>query len=570
MLGLAIGWQYLTGVCVATDPASRQRAEWPPHPGRVFMALAAAYFETGEDIEEGQALRWLEALGDPEIVLPPSDNVSRRNVVTVFVPVNDTAGPSTAILQSAPSIARSKQPRTFPSVWIGDAPCFLSWHSASSAETEKHKSALDRLCCKVTRIGHSSSLVRMWIEVGEHPQQSECWVPDDALADSQVRRVSPGTLEMLGRQFNRRNREAHVQLTDEMESLAAQKKTIRGKGAAAEKAAIEERIDAIRRTLGSIDAHAAIRPKLGLWSGYRLLKPKPSGTMRRTDFDTDLLVFTQTSGPRLPSASSLMITHALRGAVLRHSGVQPPPSWVSGHLPNSAPLRDTAQHLACLALSVVGSEHADGHLLGAALAFPRAVPPPDRGRVLGTLVLDKFGQPAPIQLTLGALGVWTMIKRDWSEARKALKPEEWTAQPQGARAWASVTPAVLDRFPKADPIKERDDWRCDVAVIIAMACQRIGLPEPVEVEFGTTSWHLGSPRASVKRRPLRGKHGIGGGTASHGDGFPAYPVKGSNGPRPQFHIFVRFAEPVVGPIILGAGRFLGYGLCKPFRENDNR
>lgn len=73
MPGLTIGWEYLTGRCVATDPANRQRVEWPPHPGRVFLALAATWFETGEDPAQGEALRWLETLSDPVLVLPPRD-----------------------------------------------------------------------------------------------------------------------------------------------------------------------------------------------------------------------------------------------------------------------------------------------------------------------------------------------------------------------------------------------------------------------------------------------------------------------------------------------------------------
>jgi CRISPR-associated protein Csb2 len=49
---IAVGIRYLTGWSMATDSADRQRAEWPPHPDRVFMALAAAHFETdGEDNE---------------------------------------------------------------------------------------------------------------------------------------------------------------------------------------------------------------------------------------------------------------------------------------------------------------------------------------------------------------------------------------------------------------------------------------------------------------------------------------------------------------------------------------
>jgi CRISPR-associated protein Csb2 len=113
-------------------------------------------------------------------------------------------------------------------------------------------------------------------------------------------------------------------------------------------------------------------------------------------------------------------------------------------------------------------------------------------------------------------------------------------------------------------MKDRAEWEDEVADIIATACGRLGLPSPAEIRFGTTSWHRGSPRASVKRRPLRGQT-VPAGTATLGDGFPTYPAKGSNGVRPQLHVFVRFAEPVVGPILLGAGRFLGYGLCKPLQ-----
>ena len=36
MASLAIAWEYLTGYAVATDPSTRDRAEWPPHPARVF------------------------------------------------------------------------------------------------------------------------------------------------------------------------------------------------------------------------------------------------------------------------------------------------------------------------------------------------------------------------------------------------------------------------------------------------------------------------------------------------------------------------------------------------------
>src|SRR2546422_686915 len=117
MASLTIGWEYLTGYAVAaTRPGGSP--EWPPHPARVFMALAAAWFETEPAMAEneahdawaaeGMALRWLEKLGPPELQLPRRGNVYDRAAATVFVPVNDKAGPATAILQSAPAFTRNK------------------------------------------------------------------------------------------------------------------------------------------------------------------------------------------------------------------------------------------------------------------------------------------------------------------------------------------------------------------------------------------------------------------------------------------------------------------------------
>lgn len=53
---LTLGIRYLTGYAVASNVAHRDEVEWPPHPGRVFMAMAAAHFETGADSPgEGRA-----------------------------------------------------------------------------------------------------------------------------------------------------------------------------------------------------------------------------------------------------------------------------------------------------------------------------------------------------------------------------------------------------------------------------------------------------------------------------------------------------------------------------------
>jgi CRISPR-associated protein Csb2 len=546
------------------------------------MAMAAAWFETGEDEAEGQTLRWLENLGDPHLLLPSGHDVFLRKVVDVYVPVNDQTDPydwpdkkkKPTIHMNLGSVAmgRSRQVRTFPSVWVGDSPSFLRWPNADFTEVESRRLALDRLCGKVTRIGHSSSLVRMWVadEVSSpQPTKTETWVPDDGLAEFQTRRVSEGTLTLLDRQFNRRGREQHQLLSERIATLKAEKKGIRGSGAQQRKAELDEQITADESRLKKVDDRDPIRPKLGLWVGYRRKEAEAQPPVSHTDFDCDLLILTHSGGPRLPLATTLAVTQALRSAVMSHIRSEIP-DWVSGHRPNGEPLRGGNRQMALIPLPDAGYEYSDGHLLGAALVFPRAVLRPERGRVLGTFLLEPSGQPKPITLTLGALGDWTLIKRDWTETRKALIPEIWTAHHDGAKTWATVTPVVLDRFPKSDPVKEREVWQEEVAGIVVTACERLGLPAPIDVVVGTTSWHRGSPRATVKRRPLRGHPDMPDTTAALGDGFPIYPTKGGNGARPQLHVCMQFAKPVVGPILLCAGRFLGYGMCKPLREGSDR
>ena len=215
------------------------------------------------------------------------------------------------------------------------------------------------------------------------------------------------------------------------------------------------------------------------------------------------------------------------------------------------------------------AEIIDGHLLGLGLAIPRSVDRRERGRCLGPLLVERNGQSKPVELKLGSLGVWILAKRDWLESRGALKPESWTSNPLGANTWASVTPVVLDRFPKQDRRQDRLAWTQEVIEIISTACVRIGLPKPAQVDIDTTAWHRGVPRSTGKRRTLRGAAGTSAESdAALGDGFPQFPAKGTNAPRPQVHVWLRFDQPVLGPLLIGAGRYLGYGLFKPLRETQ--
>ena len=207
----AIEVQFLTGRYVATSHNDRRLGEWPPHPARLFSALVAAWAEVeNPDLEERGALEWVEGQEPPAIAA--SEAVPRRTV-SHFVPVNDASVISRSLqerratevyevsdqlhealvasggevtpvirrlqkrLASGRRVAnatgragntpwkaavamlpegRGKQERAFPSM-VPDDPCVhYVWSDRPAPQTAR---ALDRLLERVTRLGHSSSLV---------------------------------------------------------------------------------------------------------------------------------------------------------------------------------------------------------------------------------------------------------------------------------------------------------------------------------------------------------------------------------------------------------------------------
>ena len=144
------------------------------------------------------------------------------------------------------------------------------------------------------------------------------------------------------------------------------------------------------------------------------------------------------------------------------------------------------------------------------------------------------------EIRLGPLGVWNITPVIESQPPINLRSKTWTAYPEGATKWGSVTPIVFDIHPKT---KEKSVYLKKVETMITRACVRIGLPPPIDVIVSGVSSHSGVPSSrefpSVKRK----------------DGSK----------RQQTHAILVFDEPVIGPILLGAGRYRGYGFCKPIK-----
>lgn len=480
-MALAIGIRYLTGRATATDSVEYEAAEWPPHPARIFMALACAHFETDGNAAEADTLRWLEEQGPPEVHAADADP---RRVVTSFVPVNDDPiGKKSGPLQTPAGWMRAKQPRSFPSVRPHHDTVFAVWPDASpSGQME----ALNNLCRRVTRIGHSSTLVQMWA-AEEVTAVGDVWRPVEEGFERRMRVVSPGLLEDL----------AIAYANDE-------------------------------------------RPSIGLWRGYRRAGERREEPCR-TKWSDELLVLRLTPlesrHSRLGLISTLALTKRMRDAMLTAAeNLSAIPEWMSGHTPSGEPSEQP--HIACFPLAFVGHRHADGHVLGIAIATPRDISLEEHRHALRALGKVE-------ELRLGRLGRWRTSPDDTDSPPHTLRPSAWTGGWRGATRWATITPVVFDRHPKTRNRAAREQA---AEAVIRASCVHAGLPEPRSVVLTPVSAHLGAPASRE---------------------FPRMKRKDGSDRR-HSHAILIFAEPIVGPVAIGAGRYRGYGFCRPLGEDDRR
>jgi CRISPR-associated protein Csb2 len=551
MSSLTIGLEFVTGRCVAADVSDRDLAEWPPHFGRAFMAMAAACFETGEGQSDVAAIKWLETLPSPSIC---ATDAAERSVVSVYVPVNDKLTANKSLLQSVPGLTRSKQERSYPTVIPDDPVVKFVWPDAPNVGD--HIDALDRVCSNVIRVGHSSSFVRAWAIADADKTDEFTWQPTEGKSQRRIRVVDEGEFERLRMACNAEHIEQFGNLAIRIEESAGK----------AKREAKEEFETVFGESYkASLRPPEAIPPVLGMWQGYSRHSDAAQDAIVAGDyFDSQLIVLGKTDGRNVGIQDALALTRRLRDTAMKQVE-QPPPGWISGHEPDGSPIQ--GPHIAFLALPFAGHPYADGHVMGLALAVPKCIPPEDRGFCLRHLLVDENGDSKEIKLKLGGLGIWSVQMEESDTPRRSLQNDTWVA---ASRSWASVTPVVLDRFPKKSRAKERGAWEQEVVETIALSCTRAGLPTPVVISIDTTATHEGVPRAFTKSRKLRDKRDDQSATSSLGDGFQNMPSRPGKPVRPQIHVYLEFEERVQGPVILGAGRFLGYGLCKPLQQSRNR
>lgn len=260
--------------------------------------------------------------------------------------------------------------------------------------------------------------------------------------------------------------------------------------------------------------------------------------------DDDWLVMEVVSSPRPDLRASAILCKLVRQALMSGYGRQhnaQVPEALSGHREDGRPT--TVPHIAVVPMPFVGSEHATGAVFGFAV-----IPP--TGQRLSDIsgLFEAFKEVARYDpdrerrvLCLGSPSMEFCLELSpvVDDRLRSLSPGPYRDK---ARSWASVTPVVLDRH-----LKKKTD--AEPRELIARACRNAGLlfPDPDRVQTGRHSAVPGAPSS----RPHRGA-----------PPWDRWQVPDAFRSRPLVHAVVEFPEPVQGPVLLGAGRFVGLGLMR--------
>lgn len=219
------------------------------------------------------------------------------------------------------------------------------------------------------------------------------------------------------------------------------------------------------------------------------------------------------------------------------------PEIVSGHAPDGTPTR--LPHLAVVPMTFTGSRFADGRVFGFAL-----IPPPgesltqiDGFRAAFEVIAPYYADSQRRILSLQGFPLRRALELspspDYEGRKQSLLPTPFLKE---SSCWASVTPIVLERH-----LKRKDDR--EVRELVAYACENAGQPRPnlERIQVGKHSAVTGAPPA----RPLVGE-----------PSWMRWRLPKSLESRQLIHAVIDFEQNVQGPVLLGAGRFTGLGLCR--------
>jgi CRISPR-associated protein Csb2 len=282
------------------------------------------------------------------------------------------------------------------------------------------------------------------------------------------------------------------------------------------------------------------RPDMSLPVAYRIPGKVVVSPLRQAAWSEEWAVWRVTGNFVYDQADAYALSKAFRKTmlndirkVLRLPVDAPIPASLSGHEEGGGrALVD--RHPAVVPLPLVGNKHASGTVMGIAVIPHQEAEMADL-LTLARAIRNQDGTLKSYVVDWPGVGRVTLAPVEDERRPHTLSPRRW-ARPSAV--WGTVLPYRFEGMRKhgfGTPSGERETLS-----MVAKSCQRVGLPAPIAVDAAPVPRIIGT--LDVHRYAYPERHG--------GD----YPVS---------HLLLRFPVPVTGPLIIGADRHFGFGLCTP-------
>ena len=185
----------------------------------------------------------------------------------------------------------------------------------------------------------------------------------------------------------------------------------------------------------------------------------------------------------------------------------------------------------------------NGYELARFLALPDVGYPRSRGRIHGLALWLPPGCDSVLRQRIrdAAFGIRRLTGRgiDVSVTPRDNEPRPLAANPnrwiRSSRCWATAFPALHERRHRLD-LAEVSRW-----------CEHAGLPAPTRFRSARSPLVRGAADLAPVEINRPGKPGL-----------------------PYSHVRIWFERPVAGPVVIGAGRQRGLGLCVPVEDTDGK
>ena len=526
-LWFSIEVRFLTGRYHGRDPYTRP--EWPPTPLRLFQAITAGALSGRWAVEDRdateKALRWLESLGAPALILAPPAHTLKS--YRIAVPNNQSDRHVPAMIEDAKKseeerknlrlddlLRKDKELKVVCPRIVGRAPLVYAWPIPESdrGAAEAARVVVRRLLALGTGLDHAVADIRIDRE-RPRVEGGLSWPPG----------ISPceGTLDSLVKLHHARlGRLKTGSLRENLPPVRYQ----RPPSAAGMPVHL---LFAIRTLSGERDAPLPVDPK-------------------------DTAILAQAIRVKLTEPLANAMRHNPRAAP--HSSPEEIERLVIGRGADAA---DTAMRVSIAPLPSIGHEHSDGLLRRILVSVPTAFPLPADvvRRALTGCEIGVGPESSPLRVRLAPIEVDSDSER--SMGARYFGP---------ARIWRSVSPVVLPGHRPASPkaqvrissmgaqearMRADAQRRKDEAVLFERSLKHAGLEKVPAFRLRREPFGAHQPRADAAWRL----------PASRDD-----PQRVWLAGRPRLHAEIVFDEPQAGPILIGDGRFLGLGLFHAVRD----